>query len=499
MNTEMNSNCEKTKLGRWGRGAGATVALCLSLIALGSCKDLLDVSLPAQLTDDALNTPTSATTLFSTFITQYENAFNDVVWETFGREDGGEVPTTRDAGYFYYDVVAGQFGNMSKSLHFATLLHDKLDKEWTKEQVPQRGTYLPISSIYAGAALGWMGSALCESAVEVGKLQSADQTLASAETWLTKALAEIDANGADFAVPYGIATSAKSMAYGLRAQVRWMKGDKAGAAADAALVPNGFRAFATREATPARLNKPFNSGTENRYQELFGVIDFWKGPANPVTGKAWPAQIPFTGYRDLGILPDGRAVRDDGLPIRTKGPYTTTQETTTAVADTRVKTVLQQLNGASYSTYMNARYTGQGDDLPIVNWKEMILIRAEAAGGQAAIDLVNQIRTADNLPKVTYLTGTATADQIRYMIVEERRRALWLEARYFYTKLKNLDITWFPRSNGQSPAKGNAFRGGIRYLMPNSEFQFNKNLTLADRATGCEAIQRPINIDVGTG
>ena len=87
----------------------------------------------------------------------------------------------------------------------------------------------------------------------------------------------------------------------------------------------------------------------------------------------------------------------------------------------------------------------------------MLLIRAEAAGGQGAIDLVNELRAADNLPRVTYLAGaTATPQQIRYMIIEERRRALFLEGRYFYTKLKNLDLLWFPRSAGQSPDGGNA-------------------------------------------
>ena len=487
----------KNARGIRSRKAGRCWLALVLALSLGACDSLLEVELPAQLTDDALDSPSAAGTILSTFITHYENAFNDIVWETFGREDGGEVPTTRDAGYFQYLPVAGQFGNMSRSLRFATMLHDKLDQEWTVAQVPQRAQYLAISSIYAGAVLGWMGSALCETAIDTGPLMTSEQTLALADQTLTRALTEIQATGGDFAMPYGIATSARTMALGLRAQVRWMKGDNAGALADAALVPTGFRAFATREATPSRLNKPFNSGTENRYHELYDVIDFWKGLPNPVTGQSWPAQIPFTGYRNLGILPDGRAVRDDGYPIRTAGPYRTPIEST-AVPDTRVKTVRQQLNGASYQTDMVAKYTNQGEDLPVVNWKEMVLIRAEILGGQQAIDLVNTLRTADNLPRVTY-ANPANPQQIRYMIIEERRRALWLEARYFYTKLKNLDVLWFPRSSGQSPAKGNQFRGGIRYIMPDAEFQFNENLDLSMRATGCPAAQRPINIDVGTG
>ena len=74
---------------------------------------------------------------------------------------------------------------------------------------------------------------------------------------------------------------------------------------------------------------------------------------------------------------------------------------------------------------MSAKYTSEADDEALVNWKEMILIRAEAASGQGAIDLVNTLRTADNLPRITYITGaTATPLQIRQMIIEERRRAL---------------------------------------------------------------------------
>ena len=41
--------------------------------------------------------------------------------------------------------------------------------------------------------------------------------------------------------------------------------------------------------------------------ELYDVIDFWEGDPNPVTGQPWPAVLPFTGYRNLGILEDGRA------------------------------------------------------------------------------------------------------------------------------------------------------------------------------------------------
>ena len=92
---------------------------------------------------------------------------------------------------------------------------------------------------------------------------------------------------------------------------------------------------------------------------------------------------------------------------------------------------------------------------------------------------------------VTYV-DPANAQQIRYMIIEERRRALFNEGRYFYTKLKNTDLLWFPRNVGAMRIAGNPYFGGVRYLMPQDEFDLNENLSLADRGTGCPEGQRPV-------
>ena len=122
-------------------------------------------------------------------------------------------------------------------------------------------------------------------------------------------------------------------------------------------------------------------------------------------------------------------------------------------------------------------------------------IRAEGVGGQGAIDLVNELRAFDNLPLVTYADPN-NATQIRFVIIEERRRALVLEGRYFHTQLKNPDILWFPRSVGGTRGFDHAHRGGVRFLMPNSEFENNENLGLLDRATGYSPNERPVNIDI---
>ena len=317
-----------------------------------------------------------------------------------------------------------------------------------------------------------------------------NERLTMAEGLISRGLSEIGSAGGDFAMPFGIASSAEAMAYGLRAQIRFRKGDMAGAVSDAQQVPKEFIAWVTRDAGPFRRNKAYYDGTFIRYARLNGVNDWWEGDSNPVNGVPWPAVIPFTGFRNLGILPDGRAVREDGLPIRTDGQYRTPVEDT-AVPDTRVQFVEGIIQGDANQTFINARYDSEDSDYPLVNWKEMWLIRAEGVGGQGAIDLVNELRAFDNLPLVTY-ADPGNAQQIRYMIVEERRRTLYVEGQFYFTKLRNLDLLWFPRAQGIIPVRGDLYGGGVRMHMPNDEFTLNENLTLDDRATGCAVNERPV-------
>ena len=493
----MRSLTERARQTEWGRRACAVLALGLMVGALSACDTLLDVDLPAELTDQALEDPTGAETQMVTAVTHFEDAFDFSIDEIAGREDVGEIfMCGPSCSHYQYQITHGEFAGFSKARRFASGLHTKLIDDWTVNQVPDRAELLAISSIYEGAALQWMGDALCEFSVDGGSVMTPDQGRGMAETLYTTALAEIAAAG-DFAMPSRIASSATTMTYGLRAQTRWAKGDMAGAVADAQQVPNGFVAVVTREMN--RRNYIGSNRNIGGFLDMYDPIDWWPGGNNPVTGAAWPATIPFTGYTFLGINPDGRAVSDAGIPVRTAGT-TDLQEgndigvSATAVADTRVPHRAVEIQGKGGKGYVPTKYAAEDDDVPLVNWKEMVLIRAEGAGGQGAIDLVNELRTEAGLPLVTYADPT-NATQIKYMIIEERRRALMLEGRYFQTKLKNPGLLWFPRGIGGTRGFDHGFRGGVRFLMPEGEFVNNTNLTTADRATGCSANEKPVNID----
>jgi hypothetical protein len=482
----------KKSFQRWRKGAVLALGLSVSLTA---CSDLMDVNLPAQLTDDVLTSPGNASILVNTFIAQFETGWNSQVYYDFGREGSGEVHLCGPCGYSDYQTNSPSFDRLSKSLRFSRYMWDKLNKDWDVKAVPQRARYMALSSLYQGAALGLLGEHLCEVSIDGGPKLTANATLDQAVTMLNRALTEINATG-DFAVQNNIASSAKTMANGLLAQVLYQKGDMAGAAAAAALVPNGFYAYGTREPGEDRRNIAWTEGTNQTYMELYDPIDWWKGAIpNPANNAQWPAVLPFTGWTNLGIMPDGRAVSDTGIPVRTAaGPAPWNNAigvTAGAVADSRVKGHTGNINGKGSAGALADRYTEEGSDEPLVNWKEMILIRAEAAGGQTAIDLVNQIRTADNLPKVTY-ADPANATQIRYMILEEKRRSLFEEGRLVFTMFRNPDVMWFPRAQGSTRYKGRNLQGGVRWIMTQAEFTVNKNLTVADRATGCGNVEKPV-------
>src|SRR5262249_41249197 len=110
----------------------SSLALAFLLTAASGCDSLLDVNLPAQLTDEALGDPKGAAVRLTTVIAHFESAYASHPYRTLGGEGGGEVylcgPMCSVSNY-----VAGfdAFPPFSQSLSFAQDLHQKLSTEWT--------------------------------------------------------------------------------------------------------------------------------------------------------------------------------------------------------------------------------------------------------------------------------------------------------------------------------------------------------------------------------
>jgi hypothetical protein len=291
-------------------------------------------------------------------------------------------------------------------------------------------------------------------------------------------------------MPYGVTTGGgyADFAYALRARIRWAQGDLPGAATDASMVTQGFQANATRgSGVLQRENDVYVAHYEQVFNTVTGPITTTEwNPAirtNPVTSTDWPDTIPFTGYLDLMVDADGRAI------TATQHPMTAANASGGAVADTRVGVALHAASGH----YRPTKYTTITSPIPLLNWEEAWLIRAEAEPANA-VALVNEIRSAHTLPVVDGVTyNPTTADEIEDMIIEERRRSLFLEGRFWATKLHNTDKLWFPRSNGLEPAPNDLEWGGaVRMVMAENEFDLNTNISIADRNTLCPADQRAI-------
>jgi len=466
---------------------------------LAACDNVLQVDLPGQVTSKALYDPGQATILVNSAASLFECGFSDFVASDAA---GFEDVMTRDTGWWggrheydtdpptgkcnTADTGVGWWTPLQAARFMGEKTYDLMTNEWTTDEIQGDPNQLEAElAIYLGADYELFGEYFCDMAFEGGKLMGPDEVLASADDWLTKAIGHINDAGGDFAISGGVSSSAMELAYLLRGRVRYARGDESGAAADFAQVEKGFVAYDTRDAggERTRWNKVYSSHNQEQINTVIPAVTWWEGPPNPWTGEAWPDTIPFTGYLNLGILPNGRAVADDGVAI-------TTDAEPTAVADTRVPVVDLGRKFNEHESWRQEKYPGLDADIPMANWEDVWLLRAKMEGGATAVDLVNEIRDFHGLPEVSYV-DPSDADQVRNMIIEEQRRSLFLEGRFWATKIR--EHLWFPRGVGHvEPPTTFGYRGGVRMVMPENEYRLNDNFGLADRGTMCAPNEAPV-------
>ena len=499
-----------------------TLGLAFSVALLTGCDSLLDVDLPGTIGSEDLVDPSSASLQVNSAIAAVECAYDRfIAGNAAGNEDvylridpgntiaafeyqttvtGGNCDSGGDDGYTWWDPL-----QMARFLAEAT--YSRLDG-WTEAEVETglsddytgREQMMAIVAIYAAISYEIFGEHVCEVAfsdangVGFGQLLSPEETLAIGAGWIDQAMIHIaaaDMSG-DFALPFDIASSAVTMANGIRARIQWARGDLPGAATAAALVPQGFTAWVTREedSNDRRENHialiHSEEGGDDPLATVAGPVGGWTGPAGPA--GAWPDTIPFTGYQNLGIMSaDGRAVYANGNPVLTEHKDQSGAVAGTE-ADTRVVVTAVTLEGGDGGFGQN-KYTELDQPIPLVNWREMWLIQAEA-NPAAAVGFIDDLRDDAGLPTIGYApAGTEIMD----MIIEERRRALFLEGRFWSMKILNTDRLWFPRSLGlEATVFGFELGGAVRMLMESAEYRLNTNFTAADRGTKCDADQRPV-------
>ena len=539
----MRNFMRRTQFERWGRRAQAALIVGVSLGALSACDSLLEVELPHLLTDAAIEDEGTAELQINSAIALFECGYSSFGTMALGHEDamqsiagvyggghvydatpnlGAECDSQSDENDWFDQIMGTRalISNAPSRLFTSSEgtsrgVYDRIQDDWSLGSAGERLSAL--GALYMTMALTHFGEFTCESSLDGSDLVGPTDMLNLAEAWSARALGHITTVG-DFALPNAIAPSALDMTMAVRARLRWANGNLAGASADAAAVLASdptFVAWITREAGITRRNKIYNNPTGVGFSGMLGR-NFWWLPdtrlPNPATGNLWTQPIPFTGYLFLGIMPDGRTLDPGQVPIswaEETRPFgdTPTSLGNGAVPDTRVLHEKQPIQGPQPEEVPN-KYGGESSDIPYMKWQELKLIQADyqftlggAANVLAAIGLVNDVRLGASpaLPIVsgaylaTLTDGTNDANEVRWLIHEERKREFFAEgARYWSAKIQNTDIAWFPRRQGTTPFQGYNLQGGVRMLWATDEYLQNDFFVLNGgndlRGSGCTSL-----------
>jgi starch-binding outer membrane protein, SusD/RagB family len=412
---------------------GALAALTLVLST--ACNSLLTVDNPGRVPVEALDDPSLMPILEAAAIQTLQCGLNN--FATTGAMLSGEFLSSngfvnnhpwewRGAVEIRNEPGSCNNGRATTSMGFYTPLQqarfqldDTFDRleAFTDAQVPNRARFQTEMRAYAGYAYLLLGEGMCEMTIDNGPKMTKAEVWKIAESRFTDAIARATAMTDATA-----GTSLKNMALVGRARARLDLGDLPGAAADAALVPQGFVRTATFSETNAtRENRWYNLNIRNDY---LSVAD---------------------GYRNL---------------------------TVGGVADPRVKVTDMKKLGNDNVTPMwqQTKYTGSGAAPEVIaSWNEAQLILAEAVGGQAGIDALNRVRAANGVTTPLVYAGGDITD----IVIEERRRQLFAEGQRYVDMLrKNLP---FPTGTNGANRKGQVYGPVTCVPLPNVETQNNPN------------------------
>jgi starch-binding outer membrane protein, SusD/RagB family len=413
---------------------GALALLGLALAASTACNSLLTVDNPGRVPEASLNDPALMPILEAAAIQQFQcgvNAFaatgamlsgellsangfvNNHPWEWRGlaeiRNEPGSCNTTRASTFmgFYTPLQQARFQ-----------LDDTFERleQFTDAQVANRTRFMTEMRAYAGYSYLLLGEGMCEMTIDNGPKMTKAEVWAIAEKRFTDAIA-LAGTSTDTAI-----VSVKNMAIVGRARTRLDLGNLTGAAADAGLVPTGFVRNATfSEGSQPRENRFYNLSFRNNY---LSVAD---------------------AYRDL---------------------------TVGTQADPRVRVTNANRVGNDNVTPMwrPDKYGANGAvSQRIASWNEAQLILAEAVGGQAGIDALNRVRTANGVTTPLVYAG----GDITNIVLEERRRQLFLEGQRYVDMLrKGLP---FPTGINGANRKGQVYGPVTCVPLPNVETQNNPN------------------------
>ncbi|MCY3611319.1 MAG: RagB/SusD family nutrient uptake outer membrane protein [Gemmatimonadetes bacterium] len=377
--------------------AGAPVA---------ACDTLLEIDAPSRVRADDLANPDNAPLLVASAVADFECAFSE--WVAAGGLMGNELVDGQLAARMWpydrrsFEEAGGVYANFTCADADPGVYTTLSTARWAADNalgVSQEigdAELMATSAAYSGYAHLLLGEAMCTAAVDGGPELTSQQMFAMAEEKFTMA-----ANG-------GGPADITNMAMVGRARARLNQGNTSGAASDAAQVPAGFVRNAHFSAASFRSSNRIWT-LNNRDERMSVERVFWN--------------LEYMGTPDprVSLVDQGRtAAADDLTPLWTQ-----------------------------------KKYPAQDSPMPIARYAEAQLIMAEAAGGQAAVDIINELHAAAGLPA---FPGGSDAE-IREQLIQERNRELFLEGHHFYDKIR-LNLPFTPPA-GEVFQEGSGPKGGF--------------------------------------
>lgn len=407
------------------RRAAAMALGGLALVGASGCNldDLLSIETPSRVSEEDLIVPANASLIVSSAVADFECAYGAYVVAS-ALAAGELVEGTQTASRWSYDrrsVLAtdahySTFGcaalGVYTPINTARHTNDQAARAlsgWSDADVPNRQRGIALTSALAGYSVLMLAEGFCSAVIDGGPELTTAQLLDSAEVRFTNAIAAAQAAANDQLL---------HLAYVGRARARRGQGDLAGAAADAALVPEGFVYNAVGASTAARRN-------------------------NRVAAEG----------AGISVAPAFRNLTVGGAP------------------DPRVRAFDEQRRTSDQVNqyWRQLKYPSITTPTPIASYVEAQLILAEARGAVQGIVILQDLRADAGLPA---LTAAEIAD-FESTLIEERRRWLWLQGnRWFDIRLDNLPLVPAP---GTAYAKGGSYEDQRCWPLPEVEKAANPN------------------------
>lgn len=389
--------------------------------ACGGFDRLLTVETPSRLAEDSYLVPANAALISASAVADYECALGGYAVAS-GMAAGELFDAIQTAARWNYDrrnvlavdalyATSGCEGiGVYTPINTARYTNDQAVSRlegWSDAQVPNRQRLIALNSSIAGFSLILLGEGFCSGAINVGPSLTSAQLFDSADARFTRALAAATAAGD---------ANLLNLAYAGRARARINKGNKTGAAEDAAKVPAAFVFNATADATVGRRN---NRVFQQNNQSFSVTV--------------------ATAFRTLN---------DPRISVTNQN----------RLAADQVNQLWTQNKFASLTA-----------SFPIASGIETQLILAETRGGAEGLAILNTLRGRAGVA----LPALPTNSDFTTALVDERSRELFLQGNRWFD-VRRFNTTLLP-ATGTAYAKGGVYGDQRCWPLPDAETLANPN------------------------